>query len=126
MMEAKDTVMTDGEILAICHKQTGSLGVQIYDATKQIAQAQAKISFKAGKEDSCHGLIKWLKGEISLEALCQHYLNVNFYALDEALSNFEKRTTKAGIREVVECVNDFMVLHAPQMWQAKLKEWEVE
>ena len=33
---------------------------------------------------------------------------------------------KAGIKEVVECVNGFMVLHSPRMWQAKLKEWGIE
>ena len=33
---------------------------------------------------------------------------------------------KQGIREVVECVNGFMVLHSPRMWQAKLKEWRIE
>ncbi|KKK96963.1 hypothetical protein LCGC14_2657530, partial [marine sediment metagenome] len=28
-----------------------------------------------------------------------------------------------GTRKVVECVNGFMVLHSPRMWQSKLKDW---
>jgi len=33
---------------------------------------------------------------------------------------------KAGIKEVAECVNGFMVLHAPGMWRRKRKDWGIE
>jgi len=44
----------------------------------------------------------------------------------EGRAEWGKLMYRAGIKEVVGCVNGFMVLHSPGMWRRKLEEWGIE
>ena len=94
-MEYKDTVMTDEQIELVSEFSMGFL-------RKDIAEAQAEVSFKAGKDTG------WKQG----------YEN----GMKDADPEFMKQI---GRKEVVEIVNGFMVLHSPDSWRRHLEEWDL-
>lgn len=107
-MEAKDTVMKLRKILDLVWSGKGSpldMDVRLL----KVAEAQAEISFKAGQESRCD----WHK------------------PLPQIIAESFSEGKKAGIKEVVEFVQQFLVfdkwyLVKPDEWKAKLKEWGVD
>jgi len=108
-MEAKDTVMSDGQILQVLDELIAS-PVIIKSPERAIAKAQAEISFKAGQEDIREEMVE---------------------AVNVAQRNSIKVGKQAGIREVMEFYSSMGFAQIDSSYvkkklQAKLKEWGIE
>lgn len=122
-MNAEDTVMNDEAIRATLRSINAEMVNRIMDDTvyakvypedREIAKAQAEISFKAGREDrNEYGERRYVAGirrgeDNARQAICD--------------------ARQAGIKEVVEWLNNYF-MGEPWMteddveWQAQLKEW---
>ena len=123
-MKAEDTVMNKDKLEEVSSDAAYRKNLPYLTSgqsyIKRIAQAQAEISFKAGKDESVNELLA--------------------YAQSGELDKRFQEIKQVGIKEVVKWINStcFDVLPegtSPSLtelsvskkdWQAKLKEWGVE
>jgi len=114
-MEAKDTVMEKNQIKDVilkhyCSPETTRKDISIHDHEYEIVEAQAEISFKAGREEEHKELEE---------------------AIAEGIEIGKVVGKQAGIREAVECIEEMGLIKYSGLisrtdWQAKLKEWGIQ
>ena len=106
----KDTVMTAEQLLAIENKfhlgenLADYKGLRDYIIDKVIARMQAKISFKAGKEEGRKELVEWLKEHSPTMIIGADIASVAGHDMKQDISYYP----------LIKLLD----------WQAKLKEWE--
>lgn len=108
-MEAKGTVMEVPAIRELFKERPQIKTIaDLNNMFRQLAKAQAEISFKAGQE----------------EERKKHYTIENY---DRETFCYEKGK-KAGIKEVAEWIegHQLQLYIIPTVWQAKLKEWGIK